>query len=293
MPPPSFIMLPQEDFLSSMVMGQQQFIQQLTGGSFHAEFQWLDGHGYYAPQSQAGTPFFEAPGPDLGSLLLDVLSGQQQPTLSISETPTPYILPLLESSPVVGAPLARPPAQPLPTADEVPSSSLNHPSVISKECGVCRKVLGNSSDLIDHLEAAHELRRHWCGLAKCPDFKDRRSVLRHLNTSTRHLSRQFQCRCGKQLGRKDSFRQHLRKCRARDIDATRGACGAATDSSARAEVMDFPYVCPCGHSVFAASGSVDSDLVGAGDVSREEFEAHFEACAFVKAVRARGRPRKL
>ncbi|KAL8388201.1 hypothetical protein RB595_009386 [Gaeumannomyces hyphopodioides] len=244
MPPPSFIMLPQEDFVSSMTMGQQQFIQQLTGGSFQAELQWLEGLGYYGPQPPAGTPYFEAPEPDLGSLLLDVLSGQQQPTSSISETPTPYILSPL-APPIVGASLVHPPARPLPTVDEVPSLNLNHPSAISKECGVCHQVLGNSRDLIDHLGTAHELQRHWCGLAKCPDFKDRRSVLRYLNTSTKHLSRQFQCRCGKQLGRKDSFRQHLRKCRVRDIDVTRGAgagagAAAADNTSAPAEVIDFP-----------------------------------------------------
>ncbi|KLU83760.1 hypothetical protein MAPG_02811 [Magnaporthiopsis poae ATCC 64411] len=241
MSPPSFIRLPQEDFLHSEIMGQQQFVRQLTSDNFQAEFQWLQRLGYYEVQAPTDTPCFEASERDVGSLVLQVLSSQQEYPPPVFETPTPDALPPFASPPTIADdfPPSHPPAQLLPIVDGV--ASLNHPSTISKECGVCHQVLGNSSDLLDHLGSAHGLQRQWCGHDKCPDFKDRRSVLRHLNTSTKHLSRQFQCRCGKKLGRKDSFRQHFRKCRIRAADATRDAEVMGTDSSpCRTHVIDFP-----------------------------------------------------
>jgi hypothetical protein len=64
-----------------------------------------------------------------------------------------------------------------------------------------------------HLTDVHPHMPNSCGREKCPKLKDKRTLLRHLDTSKAHRSpgsAAFRCRCGKEFSRKDKFREHFR-----------------------------------------------------------------------------------
>ena len=126
-------------------------------------------------------------------------------------------------------------------------------------CKFCLSVRFGAGVLItcmirDHLETIHPDIPNSCGRKDCRKSKDRRTLLRHLESSKAHQSfapSVFRCRCGIVFSRKDKFRNHFRK----------SSCTG-----------DLPFVCIC-------------DKV---DINRVAFEVHFEDCG----RRQRGRPRK-
>ncbi|KAI6086000.1 hypothetical protein F4821DRAFT_142590 [Hypoxylon rubiginosum] len=122
-----------------------------------------------------------------------------------------------------------------------------------KHCGLCQGLFNGSESLIDHLAQMHSESPSTCGISTCPRIKNSRSLLRHLNTSSAHLSSQFKCRCGYTNGRKDKFREHCMKNRC---------VGALT------------YRCSCAASYLSST-------------QRDLFLAHLDQCG----KRKRGRPR--
>lgn len=123
-----------------------------------------------------------------------------------------------------------------------------------KTCGLCQELFNGSEQLLDHLKTIHPDMANSCGRKDCRKSKDRRTLLRHLESSKAHQCNKtsvFRCRCGSVFSRKDKFRNHFR----------RSSCTG-----------DLPFVCLC-------------DKV---DISKVTFEVHFEGCG----RRPRGRPRK-
>jgi len=123
-----------------------------------------------------------------------------------------------------------------------------------KSCALCQALFNGSEQLLDHLETIHPDMPISCGRKDCRKSKDRRTLLRHLESSKAHRSSEtsvFRCRCGMVFSRKDKFRNHFRK----------SSCNG-----------DLPFKCLC-------------DEV---DINEVAFEAHFEGCR----RRPRGRPRR-
>ncbi|KUJ16743.1 uncharacterized protein LY89DRAFT_63736 [Mollisia scopiformis] len=123
-----------------------------------------------------------------------------------------------------------------------------------KSCGLCQELCNDSEQLLFHLEDFHPDMPNSCGRKDCRKSKDRRTLLRHIESSKAHRSSKgssFRCRCGKVFTRKDKFRNHFRKC---------------------SRTGNLPYTCLC-------------DEV---EIRKDTFEAHFESCR----RRPRGRPRK-
>ncbi|KAI0387019.1 hypothetical protein F5Y04DRAFT_242833 [Hypomontagnella monticulosa] len=108
----------------------------------------------------------------------------------------------------------------------------------------------------------HPQNPHSCGIKDCGPIKDRRSLLRHINTSIAHSGPQFHCCCGYATGRKDKFRGHFEKNRC---------------------VSERPYECSCGRTY--SSGSTQPD-------DREAFSHHFNSCGKRKPGRPPGQSTK-
>ncbi|ORY58094.1 uncharacterized protein BCR38DRAFT_76295 [Pseudomassariella vexata] len=77
-----------------------------------------------------------------------------------------------------------------------------------------------------------------CETPACGGFSDQRSLLRHLETSSRHVpkdspafaNRSYRCRCGKSALRKDNRFRHLRSCVCTEGEGTyRCKCGREDD----------------------------------------------------------------
>lgn len=88
----------------------------------------------------------------------------------------------------------------------------------SKVCELCQELFNGSKLLVEHLSTIHPDVPNSCGgktcLKKSLKWKDKRTLLRHLDNSRAHRSpgsSAFRCRCGKEFLRKDKFREHFRK----------------------------------------------------------------------------------
>jgi hypothetical protein len=88
----------------------------------------------------------------------------------------------------------------------------------SKVCELCQELFNGSKLLVEHLSTIHADIPNSCGgktcLKKGLKWKDRRTLMRHLNNSQAHRSpgsSAYWCRCGKEFLRKDKFREHFRK----------------------------------------------------------------------------------
>jgi len=126
----------------------------------------------------------------------------------------------------------------------------------SKVCELCQELFSDSEQLVVHLTDIHPDMPNTCGRPLCRKPKDKRTLLRHLQTSKDHRNSDtpvFRCRCGITYSRKDKFRNHF----------VRFACSG-----------NHPLACPCGMLM--------------ADNRIQEFHTHFEACG----RGAKGRPRK-